>query len=122
MASKRATVGSFLLRCQERSELTSKQERGTSHSGLNATVLLQSTLVRYISIETICNFNLKLLLWLYTKVQFHGNLLLSITNGCDKGKGSCFGKRGERWYHIVDNLQLIIVTRFTFHKCVVPFI
>ena len=23
----------------------------------------------------------------------------------DKGKGSCYGKRGERWYNMVDNPQ-----------------
>ena len=38
----------------------------------------------------------------------------------DKGKGSCYGKRGERWYHIVDNLRLIIATLFTFQDFMVP--
>ena len=45
-------------------------------------------LVRYKSIETICN--LKVLLWIYTKVI---------------DKGSCNGKRGERWYHSFDYLK-----------------
>ena len=47
---------------------------GTSELGS-----LVVALVQYILIETIRNFNLKALLWLYTKVQFHGNLHLSIT-------------------------------------------
>ena len=25
----------------------------------------------------------------------------------DKGKGTCYGKRRERWYHVVDSIGLI---------------